>query len=349
MPQDLPSNVPRLEALLISARPAIDVRAPAEFAQGAMPGAVNLPILDDDERAAVGTTYKNEGPEAARRLGHELVSGDTKQRRIRAWTSFLDKNPDAYLYCWRGGERSGIAAQWLAARGLAPERVPGGYKALRRTCIEALKVNEAEARGWWVLAGRTGSGKTLLIHRLSNAVDLEGLAAHRGSAFGAQDVAQPTLATFENQLACELMRRRGEAIVLEDESRMIGRIAVPESVHAAMKSAPVVLLETPMEQRVANIRQEYVDERLQRRTADELHDLYIGAVNRIRNRLGGLRHGEIVSALDSGFANGEHERWITLLLTWYYDPMYDYQLERKQKRIRFTGNAEATLSFLSDL
>ena len=328
-----------LQRLLVDPTPAIDIRAPIEFAKGSIPNAVNLPILEDDERARVGTTYKQSGPEAARKLGFELVSDATRETRVDAWRAHLARHPGALLFCWRGGDRSAIATGWLSAAGTPCERVEGGYKALRQTCLAALERAANQPDEWWVLAGRTGSGKTDVIRALPNAIDLEGLAAHRGSAFGAHDVPQPSLAGFENALAAEFLRRRDQRVVLEDESRTIGRIAVPEAVHAAMQQVPLALLEVSFEARVANIEREYVTERLPHHSAAELERLYQGALDRIQRRLGGQRHREVSDALRRGFAGGDHAGWIARLLEWYYDPMYDYQLSRKEERIKLRGDA----------
>ncbi len=326
---------------------SVDVRAPGEHEQGTVPGAINLPILDDAERTRVGTTYKTEGADAARRLGHALVQGAVKRERVAAWQVHLERHPGAFLFCWRGGERSAIAQGWLMDAGVEVRRVQGGYKALRRLCLTALEISERDASRWWVVAGRTGSGKTELLRELPFAVDLEGLAAHRGSAFGARPEAQPSPATFENHLACELLRRRGRSIVLEDESRTIGRLAVPEAVHAAMQQCRIVLLDTPFEQRIANIRREYVDEPLRAGRAEAaLQGQYQASLSRIQRRLGGARCREVAEALDRGFASGSHEGWIARLLEWYYDPMYDYQLGKKQARIRYTGDMPAVRDFL---
>lgn len=335
-----------LRQYLIGATAAIDVRSPAEYAQGHLPGAINLPILDDEERRQVGTTYRNTGSDAAHALGHRLVSGEIRQARIAAWLDALRQHPDAYLYCWRGGARSTIAAQWLAEQGQQPWRVPGGYKAIRALCLETLAVSVPQTASWWLLGGRTGSGKTLLLQTLRRAVDLEGLAAHRGSAFGARTTPQPAVATFENTLACALLRLGNSHLVLEDESRMIGRLAIPEAVHRAMQRAPVALLETPLEARIANIRGEYVTQPLLTTNPEALEAHYVRALQRIRRRLGGQRHQDVEQALRHGFATGEHDGWIERLLTWYYDPMYDYQLAQKRARIRYAGAARDVGAFL---
>lgn len=326
-----------LERLLATATPLLDVRAPAEAARATLPGATNLPLLDDGERRRVGITYKFSGHDAAVALGHRLVSGDVRRARERAWCAFLDQHPDAWIFCWRGGQRSEIVQAWLRALGVDRPRVPGGYKALRRTCLAVLERAPREKR-WIVLGGRTGSGKTRLLGCLDNAIDLEAIACHRGSAFGAMATPQPPPATFENALACAFLRHRAATVVLEDESRTIGRLALPEPWHEQMQRAPLVLLEVPLAERVENIVREYVTEPLARGSPPaHLYERYADALRRIQRRLGGERHREVGQALERGFAEGDHRGWVERLLVWYYDPMYDHQLAAKTARVVVSG------------
>lgn len=340
---------PAPEALLAAGTAFLDVRSPGEFARGTVPGAVNLPLLDDDERHRVGLTYKRSGHDAAVALGHRLVSGEQRALRLRAWQSFAREHPGSWIYCWRGGERSAIAQRWLADAGIALPRLCGGFKALRHACLAVLERAPAEKR-WVVLGGRTGSGKTGLLARLDNAIDLEGLACHRGSAFGAQEAPQPTPVTFDALLAVAFLRHAARHLVVEDESRTIGRLALPEGWHAHMQTVPLVLLEVPLEQRVANIVREYVDEPLAHGLdAGDLQSRYVDALGRIERRLGGQRCRAVRDALHDAFQHGNHEAWVEPLLRWYYDPMYDHQLERKRTRVVFRGCAEAALGYLGTL
>ena len=324
-------------AILGCGRPLIDVRAPSEYARGALPEAVNLPLLYDEERAAVGTTYKRRGRAAAIELGHRLVSGDAKRARIEAWRAFVEGHPDAAIYCARGGLRSEIAQSWLADAGLRQARVAGGFKALRRHCLDVLEgVGE---RRFVLVGGRTGSGKTSVLVNARASIDLERLANHRGSAFGALPTPQPPPVAFENALAVELMRLpRDEPIVLEDESRTIGRLAIPERLYEAMRHAPIALIEADDDTRAANIYREYVLE------AEQPRSHLAASLKRIERRLGGVRYSEIKALMDQAFDTGAtawplHRRWIVRLLNDYYDPMYDYQLAAKADRVRIRGNA----------
>ena len=300
----------------------------------------------------MGTAYKQEGEQAALALGHQLVSGAVRESRIEAWCDFVAQHPDAYLACWRGGARSAIVQTWLAARSVDIPRVPGGYKALRRRCIEVLDQAPLERKTWIVLGGRTGTAKTVLIRVLDNAIDLEGAANHRGSAFGSRPEGQPALATFENTLAVKYLEyrrtHRHQPLILEDESRTIGRLALPESWHRHMQICPVVLIEAGLEERVAHIRQEYIHDVCL--PHDQLQRHYQAALQRIARRLGGARYQQLQKLLADAFeGSGSHESWISTLLTEYYDPMYDYQLKHKNHRIRFRGDFATVRQYLESM
>lgn len=336
----------------------IDVRAPIEFAKGALPNSINLPILSNEEREAVGTCYKHSGQQAAIALGHKLVSGATRRERESAWEHAITTAPGSVLCCWRGGLRSSLAQQWLAARGVSVAIVEGGYKALRHTCLEIIEAMPKQPIV--VLAGRTGSGKTEVLNQLPDSIDLEGLANHRGSAFGSLGE-QPSPASFENALAGQWHRHQYERITLEDESRLIGRVALPTVLHEHMASADLVLLEISQAQRIDNIRREYVEQALrlaqEAREAEETQEAkeavqtrYENAIERIRRRLGGADTDAIRQMIRAAFASTEseaHNAWIGALLQRYYDPMYDYQLEKKQERVRFKGDRAEVIQQLS--
>ena len=334
-------------SLLRDGTPAIDVRSPGEFARGAVPGAVNLPLLTDDERAQVGICYKGKGRAAAMALGHRLVSGATRRERIARWRAFATEHHDAVFYCARGGLRSAIAQQWLAEDGAPRACVQGGFKALRQTCLAVLE--QARCRRLLLIGGRTGTGKTRLVRGVDNSVDLEGLANHRGSAFGGLPTPQPPPVAFENALAAALLRLPRDApVAVEDEGRAIGRLAVPAPMFDAMRHAPIVLLEAPEAERVENILREYVlqAERPQQRLPV--------ALARIRRRLGGARYREVAAQMAAAFAAGPpaqhpvpHRQWIRALLKHYYDPMYDHQLAGKAERVVLRGDAAQVAAYLA--
>ena len=335
-------------ALLRAATPFIDVRSPGEFARGAVPGAVNLPLLTDEERTAVGIRYKAEGQSAAVALGHTLVAGAAKRERIEAWRDVALRHRDAVLYCARGGLRSAIAQAWLADAGVVLPRVERGFKALRQTCLATLE--QARHRRFLLVGGRTGTGKTRLLRHMRRRIDLEDLANHRGSAFGSFPTPQPAPVAFENALATALLALPGEApIVLEDEGRTIGRLALPEPVFDAMARAPIVVLEVADAERVENILREYV------LSADRPQQRLPAALARIKRRLGGSRHRAIAAQMAAAFDAGDparhpeaHRAWIRALLADYYDPMYDHQIAAKAERIVLRGDAEAVAAYVAE-
>ncbi|WP_372846376.1 tRNA 2-selenouridine(34) synthase MnmH, partial [Pontiella sp.] len=285
--------------LVVDNVPLIDVRAPVEFAAGAFPTAVNLPLMNDEERRLVGIRYKEQGPAAAVALGHELVCGAVKEQRVAAWKRFLDEHPAARIYCFRGGLRSQLSQEWAeAATRREILRLEGGYKAFRNYLIDRLDPGTLNSVPL-VLGGRTGAGKTRLLQRLGNAIDLEALAHHRGSSFGRFLQPQPTQIAFENALAWALIRHEaaGHALaVVEDEGRHIGRRYIPTALMEHFAQADVVLLETPLPERVRITFAEYVTSAQARFCAAFgpagperwLADLQ-ESVARIRKRLGGER------------------------------------------------------------
>lgn len=341
-----------LTELFVSGTPLIDVRAPVEHRQGAFPNAFNLPLMTDKEREAVGICYKQSGQQAAIKLGHELVSGEVKAARVGAWRQYINAHPDAQLYCFRGGKRSEIACDWLRAEGINIQRVEGGYKRMRSHLIGVLESFE----NLLIVSGKTGSGKTRFIERFNCSVDLEGIANHRGSAFGGHLAPQPGQIDFENTVAIDYLKqnaRRGKApVLLEDEGRLIGRISLPAGLQTAMKSAPIIVLDETLDTRVNHIFDEYVVEQWQTYQAqfDNAQEPYtnylLNAVDAIRKRLGGVAHAQVrqtmIDAMKQQAANkdqSKHKQWIEQLLVNYYDPMYEYQLSQKTERVQARGTA----------
>jgi tRNA 2-selenouridine synthase len=348
-------------ALFLSPTPMMDMRAPLEFARGAFPAALSLPLMSDDERAQVGICYKQRGQDAAIELGHQLVSGELKQQRLAQWASFARQHPQGYLYCFRGGLRSKTVQQWLRDAGLDYPLILGGYKAMRRFLLEELErsVNNAS---FVLVSGKTGTGKTRVITRLTRAVDLEGLANHRGSSFGQMPTPQPSQIDFENSLSIALLRllASGEQrICLEDEGRLIGCLALPESLREKMGVAPLVIVEQSLEQRIDVVIADYVVDLGQRYTllfgedgARQHGEKLQSDLARIRKRLGGLLHQQVsemmAAAFDREWRSGDvsgHRQWIAILLEQYYDPMYDYQLSKRAGDILFSGDREAVVAW----
>ncbi len=343
--------------LVLNKKLIIDVRAPVEFAEGSIPGSVNLPILDDEDRRLVGTLYKQEGQEAAIRKGQELVSGAVKEARIERWKACLRQNPDAVITCFRGGLRSKIAQEWLQQEALPRPRLKGGYKAFRqflRTEMDRLSQHKLR-----VISGPTGSGKTQVLRQLQAQkpiLDLEALACHRGSAFGAYSQPQPTQIDFENRLSVEMLRNeqafaKGLTLV-EDESRMIGRCVQPEKLFLQLRDSEIIFIDESLADRVEEILQEYIL-RLSPAEQQLAFLRYETGLQKISSKLGGLRYQELCQDLRQAMKKSQeendfntHRTWIEKLLVWYYDPIYTRSLELRKPRIVFRGTRAAVIQAL---
>ncbi|WP_010251138.1 tRNA 2-selenouridine(34) synthase MnmH [Acetivibrio cellulolyticus] len=355
------------ERIVIEGIPLIDVRAPIEYEKGAFINSVNLPIMDDEERRLVGICYKEKGNEEAVKLGHKLVSGEVKQARIDAWSSFVEKNPDCMLYCFRGGQRSAISQEWLYERtGKVITRLEGGYKAFRNYLINSLEPSEQNAIPV-LLGGYTGSSKTKLLKMLENSVDLEGLANHRGSTFGRYITPQPTQIDFENNLAYVMIHHKHKSykhIILEDEGSNVGRCYIPKPLHGFFSSGDYVLIDLPVEERVQNTVNEYVVQSQadyvktfgEEQGLKEWFGYISSSIERIKKRLGGDRYKLIMDSFEQAFKEQmtsgsyhHHEGWIELLLKEYYDPMYYHQIQNSTRKILFRGNYEDTWEYLKTL
>tara|TARA_B100000686_G_C16788138_1_gene976669 strand:- start:1756 stop:2802 length:1047 start_codon:yes stop_codon:yes gene_type:complete len=335
--------------LLRKETPFIDVRSPVEFNRGSIPGAKNLPILTDSEREQIGKTYKNSGQKKAIALGTKLVSGSTKRFRVDSWIDFIEHVEDPWIFCWRGGLRSQIAQGWLKDRGLSIPKIKGGYKAMRAYCSDLLD-HAPQQKSWFVLGGRTGSGKTILIENRPESINLEKLANHRGSAFGNKIDGQPTPINFENNLAISYLKHPSKVLLIEDEGRTIGRLALPNNWYHHMREVPLIIIETSFEERVQNILEEYViDPLTSGQDPAVLETNYQIALYKIRKRLGSDRHSKISQVMKIGFQKNEHRPWIEDLLQLYYDPAYDYQLTKKIERVVFQGAASEINHFIDGL
>ncbi|KWZ40798.1 tRNA 2-selenouridine synthase [Burkholderia savannae] len=239
----------------------VDVRTPLEYAEDHIPGALNAPVLSNEERVIVGTMYKQVSPFEATRVGAAMVA-----RNIAAHldTTFADRprNWRPLVYCWRGGKRSGSMAVMLNMIGWRARQLDGGYKAYRRSVVDALGRLPTEFR-YVVLTGHTGSGKTRLLHALAQAgaqtLDLEALAAHRGSLLGALPSGeQPSQKAFDTALVRALRGfARERPVFIEAESRRIGSITLPLALLASMHEADCVNVETQREERVELLLQDY--------------------------------------------------------------------------------------------
>jgi tRNA 2-selenouridine synthase len=339
--------------LLKNKTPFIDLRSPIEFAKGTFPQSVNLPILNNDERAEVGKTYKHHGNAAAVELGHRLISGDHKEIRVSGWEKFIDKNPSTWMYCMRGGQRSNIAQDWLDDIGVKVPIVSGGYKALRQASLEILDSVKDDKKRWIILGGRTGTGKTVILNQIESSIDLEHHAEHRGSAFGGFLSHQPSPMDFENRLAINYLRHDHQTLVLEDESRNIGKVAIPNIWFQRMQNSEMIFIEISLEERIQNIIEDYVITPI----GDGISktDLLLSlrsSLMKIQKRLGGDNFREIRNKMDQAFLDSKNygqEAWIKQLLNVYYDPLYDYQIKSKVSRCIYQSDTKGVTEFLSEL
>ena len=293
----------------------VDVRSPAEFAEDHIPGAINCPVLDDEERARVGTLYKQVSPFEARKLGAALVS-----RNIASAieTHFLSK-PKGWkplIYCWRGGQRSGAMTIVLNQVGWAARRLEGGYKVFRQRVLDDLEALPASL-GFRVLCGPTGSAKTALLAALAEAgeqvLDLEALAAHRGSVLGGEaGTPQPGQKAFETRL-WSVLRGLDPArpVWTESESRRIGRLHVPGALFERLRDGDCVRIDAPLAARVAHLLERYAD--LIADPAD-----FCSKLDRLA-----MQHGhEQVAAWKALVAAGAWSQLAAELVVRHYDPAY---------------------------
>jgi len=245
--------------VLLSDVSLLDVRAPVEFNAGGFPASLNIPLLDDEQRHLIGCEYAENGQASAVELGLRLATPEIRAQRLAAWQKFVSATPDGYLYCFRGGLRSKITQQWLADAGYYYPVIKGGYKALRRWALDQLD-RLCDTGNIILISGMTGVGKTELIQAYSSAIDLEGRALHRGSAFGKLSVEQPTQINWENQIILDWLKSEARAntpVLLEAESRQIGKIHLPKPIQHAMNAAQRVILQAPLYERVERLFNDY--------------------------------------------------------------------------------------------
>jgi len=341
--------------LFINNIPLMDVRAPVEYNRGAFPDAVNIPLLDDNQREQIGIRYKNAGEEEAIKLGLALATPEIREQRIKCWKKFCQQNPQGYIYCFRGGLRSRTTQNWIREEGIDYPLVNGGYKAMRGFLINQLE-NSMETLPLVIVSGLTGTGKTRVLTSIDRHIDFEGIANHRGSAFGSDaSDQQPSVIDWENHVSIELLKHRyqnpDKPVFVEDESRRIGRICMPNSLYLKMQQSPRAVLLADTEDRVRLISEDYISNswpqyktRFSERAEAEFSKYVLGNLVRIERRLGGERYKKVRQcfeiALDEFFTTnnvgGFHEG-IEILLTHYYDPMYRYQLASKPAQVVFEG------------
>jgi tRNA 2-selenouridine synthase len=293
----------------------IDCRSPAEYAEDHVPGAISAPVLDDAERAAVGTMYKQLSAFEAKKLGASLVARNVA-RHVETLFAGQQCGWRPLVYCWRGGKRSGAMAHILREIGWDAQTLEGGYRSYRRWVVAQLE-SIPERVEFRVIHGPTGSGKSRLLGALRSAgaqvLDLEALAAHRGSVLGnLPDRPQPSQKWFESQLLAALSALEpGKPVFVEGESKKIGQVQVPEALIARMRASPCLRLEAPLEVRVDLLLDEYRHFLEDRRLLEAQLDCLVA-----------LHGREEVAAWKALAAQGAWRDFVARLLMQHYDPAY---------------------------
>ena len=299
----------------------IDARSPGEFAEDHIPGAINLPVLDDAERARVGTLYKQLSSFEAKKVGAALVSRNIAQH-LETWFGDKPKSYRPLVYCWRGGSRSGALTHVLQKIGFAAMQLDGGYKAYRRHVVAELERLPA-LFGYRVVCAPTGSGKSRLLQALAGegaqVLDLEELAAHRGSLLGAlPGQAQPSQKRFESAIWAALTRfDPARPVFIESESKKIGALRVPDALISAMHASSCIRLEVPLAARVRLLTEDYAH--------------FLRVPDTIKLQLGhltALRGSETIAAWQALATRQAWPELVTALLAEHYDPAYLNSLAR---------------------
>lgn len=317
----------------------IDVRSPSEFKDATIPGSINIPFFSDEERAEVGTIYKQVNPQAAKDRGLEIVSA-----KLPAFIKeFKELEGNKAVFCWRGGMRSRTSATVLSLMGIKAYRLDGGYRSYRNWVVDRL-----ETINWnpvaLVLNGYTGSGKTTLLQRLHEAnypvIDLEGLANHRGSIFGQIGLEPNNQKKFDALLIEELLRLQHSSYVLiEGESRRIGKVALPEFLLEKKDKGIQLIVDIPIEERVIHILDDY--------RPWEHEQECMEAFTRIKRRI----HTPIANQIESDLISGNYSSAVRLLLEYYYDPLYDHtanQIPDNQKVRIKANNIDEAVTLIQD-
>lgn len=309
--------------------PVIDVRSPAEFGHGHIPGAVNMPLFTNEERSIVGTLYLQKGSSEAMMKGLELIG--PKMKEFAALAMSIAPEKEALLHCWRGGMRSNSMAWLMNTIGIRTSTLEGGYKSFRRYVLEFFE----KPFKLIVIGGMTGSGKTDVLEALEmkgkQVIHLERLARHKGSVFGGAGMPeQPSNEQFENDLfACLRSLDASQPVYIEDESLSIGKVFIPQPFYTQMSSACRLNLIVPMDRRVKTLTAAY---------AGGDSELLVAGVKRIEKRLGRENTARVIECI----RQGEMETAVEMVLR-YYDKVYARSMARHgQKEVIevIVGNEE---------
>lgn len=320
----------------------VDVRSPSEYDDSTLPGSLNIPLFDDQERAEVGTLYKQTSVQAAKDRGLEIVSA-----KLPAFIKEFGALPgDKVVFCWRGGMRSRTSATVLSLMDIHAYRLVGGYKAYRKWVLDNLDSYNFKPKSY-IFHGYTGTGKTNLLHRLKKqghpVIDLEGLAGHRGSIFGQIGLKPNNQKTFDSLLLEDLIKLENSPYVLfEAESSRIGRVVMPPFMTEQKEVGTQIWIEMPLQSRVQQILEDYQPE--------QFKEQYITAFRAIKSRI----HVPIATEIERCLQADLFDEAVKLILEYYYDPRYNHSSLQYDgvEKVTFTVNnldeAEAAvISYLS--
>ncbi|TFE01631.1 tRNA 2-selenouridine(34) synthase MnmH [Jeotgalibacillus salarius] len=312
-----------MEAHENSERVLVDVRSQGEFEEGSIPGSVNIPVFNNEERAEIGTIYKQVGQEAAKERGLEIFSAKLPE----FVKQFRELGSPVSVFCWRGGMRSKTAATTTELMGVDVNRLTGGIRTYRQWVVQSLEAYEFKPQ-LLVLNGYTGSGKTLILNQLKDhgypIMDLEKMAGHRGSIFGQIGLEPSNQKKFDSLLITELRKlKESPYIFIEGESRRIGRVHMPEFLHEKKEKAPQLFLDLPAEVRVQNIMQDYQPE--------QMPEQFMEAFEKIERRI----HTPISREIRDLLTKGDFAEAVRLLLVHYYDPRYEHSISSQDGNHQF--------------
>ena len=318
----------------------IDVRSPSEYNEFTIPGSINIPFFTDEERAEVGTIYKQVSVQAAKDRGLEIVSAKLPDF-IRAFSEIEGKK---VVFCWRGGMRSRTTATVLDLMGIRMYRLKGGIREYRRWIVDTIEQINFKPN-MYVLNGFTGSGKTVILEYLKRegypVIDLEGLASHRGSIFGQIGLEPNNQKTFEALLMKEVHHYQNSPYVLvEGESKRIGKVTIPDFFMDKKDKGIQLFIKMPIEERVRHILDDY-------QPWNHVEEC-ITAFRKIKKRI----HSPIANQIETDLQAGEFESAVTLLLEYYYDPRYKHTAEQYDNNQCFTlevKNVDEAVSAVKEL
>lgn len=293
----------------------VDVRSPAEYNGGSFPGAINIPLLENEERESIGILYKHFGQIKAVEEGYDILN--SKMDRFTGQFKQIPRDRLVIVYCARGGMRSQVVTSFLQHLGYNSRQLSGGYKAFRNWNLD--KFDTFHFNFPFVLHGKTGVGKTLVLTKLENALDLEGLADHRGSIFGGIGKKPVTQKTFEANLLVDLEKLdNSKPIFIEGESRKIGDVSIPDPIFRQMKTARNILLEASIKTRVARTIEEYITR--QPETIAHLKTI----IGQLKSDLGKKQVANLIDLFDKE----DYANCFEYILLNYYDRKYSHSMEK---------------------